>query len=59
MASNQRLEQRGEAGELAEPVGLDLDDPPVGQLDPRGSDLEVAFVLEEVEVGRSRLVWVS
>ncbi len=29
---------------------FDLDDPPVGQLDPRGSDLEVAFVLEEVEV---------
>ena len=47
---HQRLEQQREAGELAEPVGLDLDDPPVGQLDPRGSDLEVAFVLEEVEV---------
>src|ERR1700740_1551829 len=31
---------------------FDLDDPPVGQLDPRGSDLEVAFVLEEVEVAQ-------
>jgi len=47
---HQRLEQRREAGELAKPIGLDLDDPPVGQLDPRGSDLEVAFVLDEVEV---------
>ena len=47
---HQRLEQQREAGELAKPVGLDPDDPPVGQLDPRGSDLEVAFVLEEVEV---------
>ena len=39
---HQRLEQQGEAGQLAEPVGLDLDDPPVGQLNPGGSDLEVA-----------------
>jgi hypothetical protein len=31
----------------------DLDDPPVGQLDPRGSDLEVALVLEEVEVAQT------
>ena len=29
-----------------------MDDPPVGQLDPRGSDLEVAFVLKEVEVAQ-------
>jgi hypothetical protein len=49
---HQRLEQQGEAGELTEPVGLDLDDPLVGQLDPRGSHLEVAFVLEEVEVAQ-------
>ena len=45
---HQRLEQQREAGELAKPIGLDLDDPPVGQPDPRGSDLKVAFVLEEV-----------
>jgi hypothetical protein len=50
---HQRLEQQREAGKLAEPVGLDLDDPPVGQLDPRGSDLEVAFMLKEVEVPQS------
>jgi hypothetical protein len=50
---HQRLEQQGEAGELAKPVGFDLDDPPVGQLDPRGSDLKVAFVLEEGEVPQS------
>jgi hypothetical protein len=49
---HQRLEQQGEAGELAKPVGFDLDDPPVGQLDPRSSDLEVAFVLKEVEVAQ-------
>ena len=47
---HQRLKQQCEARELAKPLGLDLGDPPVGQLDPRGSDLEVAFVLEEVEV---------
>ena len=28
-------------------------DPPIGQLDPRGSDLEVAFMLKEVEVPQS------
>jgi AIPR protein len=46
-----RSHARG-ARTLAKPVGPDLDDPPVGQLDPRGSDLEVAFVLEEVEVAQ-------
>jgi hypothetical protein len=35
---------------LPKPAGLELDDPLVGQLGPRGFDLEVAFVLEEVEV---------
>jgi hypothetical protein len=43
-SQHQRLKQ------LAKPVGLDLHDPPVRQLDPRRSDLEVAFVLKEVEV---------
>jgi hypothetical protein len=47
---HQRLEEQDEAGQLAEPVGLDLDDPPVRQLHLRGSDLQVAFVLEKVEV---------
>ena len=50
---HQRLEQQGEAGQLAEPVGLDLHDPPVGQLHPRGPHLQVAFVLEEIEVPQS------
>jgi hypothetical protein len=34
--STSAIEQQREAGKLAEPVGPDLDDPPVGQLDPRG-----------------------
>src|SRR3974390_2484827 len=46
----QCLAPPSEAGALAEPPGLDLHDPPVGQLHPRGSDLQVAFMLEKVEV---------
>jgi hypothetical protein len=29
----QRLEEQSEPGALAEPVGLDADDPPLGQFD--------------------------
>jgi hypothetical protein len=47
---NQRLEQQGEAGQLAEPIGLDQHDSPVGQFDPWCSHLQVVFVLEEIEV---------
>ena len=47
---DQRLEQQGKAGQLAEPVGLDLHDPPVGQPHPRRSDFQETFVLEEIEV---------
>jgi hypothetical protein len=50
---DQGLEQQGEAGELAEPIGLDLDDPPIGQFHPRGPDFQEAFVLEEVEVAQA------
>jgi hypothetical protein len=47
---HQRLEPQGEAGQFAEPVGLDLHDPPIGQLHPWGADLQEAVVLEEIEV---------
>ena len=47
---HQRLEQQREASEFAEPVGLVLDDLPVGQLHARRPDVQEAFVLEEVEV---------
>ena len=47
---HQRLKQQREAGELAKPLGLDHDDPTIRQLDPQGSDLQVAFMLEEVKM---------
>ena len=47
---DQGLEQKSEAGELAEPLRLDLRHAPVGQIHPRRPDLQEAFVLEEVEM---------
>src|SRR5215471_12637526 len=47
---HQRLEQQGEAGELADPVGLDQRHLAVRQLDPRHPYFEIAFMLKEVEM---------
>ena len=47
---DQRLEQQGEAGQPAGKLGLDQAHRAIGQLHPRGTNLQVAFVLEEVQV---------
>ena len=47
---HQRLEQQGEAGQLARPVRFDQGDLPVRQPDARHADLEVALMLEKVQV---------
>ena len=47
---DQRLEQQGKAGELADPVGLDQRHFAVRELDPWHSYFEIAFMLKEVEV---------
>src|SRR5262249_62210373 len=47
---DQRLEQQGKAGELADPVGLDQRHLAVRQLDPWHPYFEIAFMLKEVEV---------
>jgi hypothetical protein len=49
---HQALEQLGQAGNFAEPVGLDLNDPTVGQLHPQRPDLQEAFVLEKIEMSQ-------
>jgi hypothetical protein len=46
---DQRLEQQGKAGELADPVGLDQRHLAVRQLDPWYPHFEITFVLKEVE----------
>lgn len=46
----QRLEEQREALEPPGPLGLHLADRPVRELHPRGAHLEVALVLEEVQV---------
>ena len=43
---HQRLEQQGEAGELADPIGLDECHFAVRQSNPRYAHLKMAFVLE-------------
>lgn len=47
---DQRLEQQGEARQLASPVGFDQTHPAIGQTHPWHAYFEVALVLEEVEV---------
>ena len=47
---HERLEQQREAGELATPGRGDLHDFAVGQLHPRKAHLELALVLEEIQV---------
>ena len=47
---HERLEQQREAGQAAGKLGLDQAHRAVGQLHPRGADLQVALVLEEVQV---------
>ena len=47
---HQRLEQQGESGQLADPVGLDQRHFAVRQLDPWHPYFEIAFMLKEVEV---------
>jgi len=47
---DQRLEQQREAGQLAGELGLDQHDFAIGQLHPGGAHLQVALVLEEVQV---------
>ena len=47
---NQRLEQQREARQLARPVGLDQDHPAIGKRDPRRAHLEIALMLEEVQM---------
>jgi hypothetical protein len=47
---DQRLEQQGKTGELADPVGLDQRHLAVRQLDPWHPYFEIAFMLKEVEV---------
>src|ERR1700748_1064260 len=49
---DQRLEQQGKAGELADPVGLDQRHLAIRQLDPWYPYLEIAFMLKEVEVSQ-------
>src|SRR6201982_4295013 len=47
---HQRLEQQGEPGELADPVGLDDCHLSVRQSNSRNAHLEVTLMLEEVQV---------
>lgn len=47
---HQCLEQQREAGQLARPRRLDQAHRAVGQLHPRGANLEEAFMLEEVQM---------
>lgn len=47
---DQRLEQQREAGQPAGPAGFNLPNAAIGQTHPRHPDLQVALVLEEIQM---------